>query len=112
MVWGMISAEGIGPLVRLHGRVNAAVDKELVKQHGLHVLRNAANQPGVFMQDNAPCHKANTVRSFFKEENVIVTDWPAQSTDINTIEIVCKILGEYSKAKHPKTTEQLWTEPK
>ena len=37
VVWGggMIPA---GALVRLHGRVNAAVDKELVKQHGLPVL--------------------------------------------------------------------------
>ena len=44
MVWGMISAEGSsGPLVRLHGRVNAAIDKELVKQHVLPVLRNSAS---------------------------------------------------------------------
>ena len=35
---GTISAEGIGSLVGLHGGVNAAVDKELVKQHGLPVL--------------------------------------------------------------------------
>ena len=58
VVWGMISAESIGPLVRLRGRENAAVYKELVRQHVLPVLRNAANQPVIFMQDNAPCRKA------------------------------------------------------
>ena len=31
MVWGMISGDGVSPLVRLHGKINAAVYKQLVK---------------------------------------------------------------------------------
>ena len=45
MVFGMISAAGPGPLVRLHGRINAAVYKEMLRQHVLPTLRSAANQP-------------------------------------------------------------------
>ena len=100
MVWGMISAEG--PLVRLHGRVNAVIYKELVTQHVQLVPTNSANQPAIFMQDNAPCHKAKTVMSFFNEENVIVMDWPAQSPDLYPIKNVWKILRECSKARHLK----------
>ena len=51
--------------------VNAAVNKELMKQHFLPVPRNPASQPALFMQDNASCNKAKTVMRFFTEENAI-----------------------------------------
>ena len=60
------------------------------------------------MQDNAPCHKAMDVMNFLKAENVTFMHWPPQSLDLNPIENVWKTLGERSKARNPKTTEQLW----
>ena len=54
-----------GPLVRLHRRINASVYKEMPRQHVLPTLRSAANQPAIFMQDNAPCHTAKSIKTFF-----------------------------------------------
>ena len=108
MVWGMISGDGVGPLVQLQGKVNAGVYKQLVKDHVLPVLRNSTKQPSIFMQDNTPCHKTMVVMNFLKAENVTVMDLPPQSPDLNPIENVWKTLGECSKARNPKTTEQLW----
>ena len=108
MVFGMISAAGPGPLVRLHGRINASVYKELLKQHVLPTLKTAVNQPAVFMQDNAPCHTAKSIKKFLSEENVTVMDWPAQSPDMNPIENVWKLLNERSKKQNPSNVDELW----
>lgn len=74
MVWGMISGDGLDPLVPLHGKVNAGVYKQLVKDHVLPVLRNSTKRPPIFIQDNAPCHKAKVVMNFLKAEKVFVMD--------------------------------------
>ena len=47
MVFGMISAAGTGPLIRLHGKINATVYKEILKKHVVTNLRTAINQPAI-----------------------------------------------------------------
>ena len=77
MVFGMISEAGTGPLVRLCGKINATVRKEILKKHVVPNLRIAINQPFISMQDNAPCHTAKSVKTFLSEEDVTVMEWPA-----------------------------------
>ncbi len=69
-------------------------------------LRTAINQPSVFMQDNAPCHTAKSVKTFPSEEDATVMEWPAQSPDINPIENVWKLLNEKVKEKNPRNFEK------
>lgn len=108
MVWGVFSADGPGPLVRLHGRVNAEVYKQLLQQHLLPYLGATRLQPPIFMQDNAPCHTARKVKAFFEEENLSFMDWPPQSPDLNPIENIWKIIGDKAHARNPQNTEELW----
>ena len=61
MGWGMISSAGVGPIVHFYGNINASVHKELLCQHALPYLRQGTVETPIFMQDNAPCHKAKTV---------------------------------------------------
>ena len=109
MIWGVFSAEGPGPLVRLHGRVNAEVYKQLLQQHLIPYLHATRLQPATFMQDNAPCHTAKKVKSFFEEENLSVMDWPPQSPDLNPIENIWKLIGDRAQARNPQNTEDLWS---
>ena len=72
MVLGMISSEGVGPIVRFHSNINASVHKEFLRQHGLPHSRKRTVETPISMQDNAPCHKAKTVLIFLEEEGIAV----------------------------------------
>ena len=100
---------GTRPLVRLHGKINATVYKEILKKHVAPNLRTAINQPAVFMPENIPCHTAKSVKTFLSEEDVAVMEWPAQSPDINLIENVWKIRNERAKENNSRNVKGLWT---
>ena len=72
MVFVMISAAGTGLLVRLHGKTNVTVYKAILKKHVVPYLRTEINQLTIFIQDNAPCHIARTVKTFLFEEDATV----------------------------------------
>ncbi len=60
------------------------------------------------MQDNAPCHKAKVVMSYFSEQDFEIMDWSPQSPDLNPIENLWKILGVKVMERNPTNTEDLW----
>ena len=75
IVWRMISSAGVGPMVRFHSNVNASVYEELLCLYAVPLHKGTVETP-IFMQDNAPCHKAKTVLSFLEEERIAVMKWP------------------------------------
>ena len=62
-VWGMISPVEVGPIVPFHGNINASIFKEHLCPHTLPHLRKGTVETPIFIQDNAPCHKAKTAFS-------------------------------------------------
>ena len=87
----------------------ATVYNELVKQHVLPVLRNSANQPAIFMQDNAPLSQGQDSHELFQGRDHLRYGLACSEPRPKHLENVWKILGERSKARNSKTTEQLWT---
>ena len=63
MFWGCFSKLGLGPLVALEGTLTAKTYVELLQDTVLPELATVG-RPMVFMQDNAPCHKARIVTVF------------------------------------------------
>jgi hypothetical protein len=69
--------------------VNINVQKyiEIIDNHIWPVV--AAHFPSneyVFQDDNAPVHRARSVKEFMERENIPTMEWPAQSPDFNIIE--------------------------
>ena len=101
MVWGMISSAGVGLIVCFHGNISASVYKEFLCPHTLPHLPEGTVETPIFMQDNAPCHKAKTVLNSLEEVGIVVMKWPLISPDRNPIENVWKIIGEKAQNRNP-----------
>lgn len=71
----ILSSANVGPLIRLHGKIGAAMYKNII-EHVFFSLRASPVSRFFIIQDNDPCHYCQrTVRHFFDAENVEV--WSA-----------------------------------
>ncbi len=89
MVWGIFSWHTLGPLIPIEHRLNTTAYPSIVADH-VHPFMPTVHpsSDGYFLQDNAPCHKAQIISDCFLEHDNEFTSfkWPPQSLDLNPIE--------------------------
>lgn len=107
MVWGCMSAHGVGRLHIVDGIVNANKYIDILENHLLPSISELErnNQEYIFQQDGAPCHTAKVVKAWFTEKNISVLDWPSSSPDLSPIETLWGIMKK-NLAKNPATTKE------
>lgn len=93
MFWGCISILGPGPLIPITGNLNGTKYIDIIEQHLLpHVEAWFGNDPFLYQQDNAPCHKAASVAQVLATHHITTLDWPPYSPDLNCIENMWSML--------------------
>ncbi len=103
MVWGCISAYGMGSLHVLGGTMNAERYIKVLEQHMLPARRR------VFQQDNATPYTGAITTAWLSSRRVRVLNWPACSPDLSPIENIWRIIKWKIRQRWPRTLQQLET---
>ncbi len=108
MVWGCMSACGMGSLHIWKGTINAERYIQVLEQHMLPSRRRLfQGRPCIFQHDNARPHTASITTSWLRRRRIRVLKWPACSPDLSLIENIWHIIKRKMRQRRPKTVEQL-----
>lgn len=109
MVWGSMSAKGVGRLHFVEGIVNA--NKYIgILQTYLKPTEEECRRAGlefIFQQDGAACHTAKTVKNWFAENDIPVLEWVSSSPDLSPIETLWHIMKKSLRLVPARTVPEL-----
>lgn len=88
MVWGCMSAKGVGNLHFVDGIVNTDKYIGILQDHLLPSIPRLQTSYGeyTFQQDAAACHTSRKSKSWIATNNIPILDWPSSNPDLSPIE--------------------------
>src|SRR4051812_875219 len=91
MIWDAISYTGKSKLIFINGTLNAERYCDIISDVIPEIkdeLYNGRLLKFKFQQDNAPCHTAKSVKTWFSANRVCLFEHPPSSPDLNPIEFI------------------------
>ncbi|KAG2466803.1 TCB1 transposase, partial [Polypterus senegalus] len=108
MLWGCFSAAGTGRLVRIKGKMTAAMYRDILDENLLQsALDLRLGCRFIFQQDNDPKHTAKISKEWLQDNSVNVLEWPSQSPDLNPIEHLWRDLKMAVHRRFPSNLMEL-----
>ncbi|XDV36822.1 hypothetical protein PO909_006543 [Leuciscus waleckii] len=101
-------AAGTGRLVRIEGKMNPAMYRNILDEN---LLQNALDlrlgRRFIFQQDNDPKQTAKITKEWLRDNSVNVLEWPSQSPDLNPIEHLWRDLKMAVHRRSPSNLMEL-----
>ncbi|KAG2470934.1 TCB1 transposase, partial [Polypterus senegalus] len=108
MLWECFSAAGTRRLVRIKGKMSAAMYSDILDENLLQsALDLRLGRRFFFQQDNDPKHTAKISKEWLQDNSVNVLEWPSQSQDLNPIEHLWRDLKMAVHRRFPSNLKEL-----
>lgn len=88
MVWGSMSARGVGKLHFIDGLVNTTKYLNILEESLLPTMEETlvSGEEFIFQQDGASCHTSKTALKWFSDNTIPLLEWVSSSPDLSPIE--------------------------
>lgn len=113
MVWGCFGGNEVGDLVKIDGILNKDGYKKILQKHVLTSGNRIIGRGFIFQQDNDPKHTSKLCQNYLnqleRQGKLKVMVWPAQSPDLNPIELLWDQLDRQVRQQNPTSINHLWS---
>ena len=112
MVWGCFGGGKIGDLYRVEGTLRKESYHKILQRHAIPCGQHLIGTNFILRQDNDPKHTSKMCQRYLKNKQsariLTVMEWPAQSPDLNPIELLWEQLDRMVRRKTPSSQSILW----
>lgn len=108
MVWSQFSWKGTGRLYIVEGTMDQKQYKNVLNTRFLPQVKEWYScGRAILLHDGAPCHRAKSIDTFLKDNDINVMKWPGNSPDMNPIENIWSIVKKRISTRFPTNKNAL-----